>query len=65
MNSWSKIVNLLKLNYDSLIDWDDRYFYCPKYHEPIYEDEWADFNFIDDNNNFICPICGDAVFLLT
>lgn len=57
MYNWIQIAHLIEVNYDSLIDWNDRFFYCPECHEPVYEDEWEDFDLIDGNNNFICPIC--------
>jgi hypothetical protein len=56
MDNWNKIAHHIEVNYGSLVDWDDRFFYCPECHEPIYEDEWVDFDFLDGNNNFICPV---------
>ena len=61
MDNWNKIAHLIEVNYGSLIDWDDRFFYCPECHEPIYEDEWANLDLIDGNNNFICPICESVI----
>lgn len=61
MYNWLQIAHLIEVNYDSLIDWNNRFFYCPKCHEPVYEDEWADLDFLDGNNNFICPICGSVI----
>ena len=61
MYNWLQIAHLIEVNYDSLIDWNDKFFYCPKCHEPVYEDEWASFDLIDGNNNFICPICGSMI----
>ena len=55
--NWEKMAHLFEINYGSLIDWNDRFFYCPRCHEPVYEDEWDDSDFIDGNDNFICPIC--------
>lgn len=61
MDNWDKIAHLIEVNYGSLIDWDDRFFYCPECHEPIYEDEWADLDFLNGNNNFICPVCESVI----
>ena len=62
MYNWLQIAHLIEVNYDSLIDWNDRFFYCPKCHEPVYEDEWeSEDDFLDGSNNFICPICGSVI----
>ena len=48
MYNWLQIAHLIEVNYDSLIDWNDRFFYCPKCHEPVYEDEWeSEDDFLD------------------
>ena len=62
MYNWLQMAHLIEVNYDSLIDWNDRFFYCPKCHEPVYEDEWeSEDDFLDGYNNFICPICGSVI----
>lgn len=62
MYNWLQIAHLIEVNYDSLIDWNDRFFYCPKCHEPVYEDEWeSEDDFLDGHNNFICPICESVI----
>ena len=57
MNNWNKMAHLFEVNYGGLVDWKDRYFYCPECGEPIYEEDWEDFDFVDGNDNFICPVC--------
>lgn len=57
MKNWEKMAHLFKINYGGLVDWNDRCFYCPECGEPIYEEDWEDFDLIDEHNNFICPIC--------
>lgn len=61
MDNWNKIAHLIEVNYGSLVNWNDRFFYCPECYEPIYEDEWADLDFLDGNNNFICPVCESVI----
>lgn len=62
MYNWLQIAHLIEVNYDSLIDWNDRFFYCPKCHEPVYEDKWeSEDDFLDGYNNFACPICGSVI----
>ncbi len=51
---WEKVAKLVQKDYGTYVDWEERFFQCPECGEPIYECDWSDADFAD---NQICPIC--------
>ncbi len=61
MSNWEFIAKKCETDYDVQVEWDERCFICPECHEPVYESDWPDKDFIK-NNYYICPICGLPMF---
>lgn len=59
--NWDYIANLVEVNYGGQVDWEERFFVCPNCGEPIYECDWADSDFLDGNDNYICPVCEEII----
>ena len=36
---------------------DDPVFYCPECEEPLYKEDFPEFDELDADEGFICPIC--------
>lgn len=65
--NWSTVASCVENVYGGIVDWDEEYFVCPDCGEPIYIDDFSDFEVIpavqtkinqEDNEYYICPICG-------
>lgn len=62
MYNWVQIAHLIEVNYGGHVDWVERFFICPECGEPVYVDDWeSEDDFLDDHNNFICPICESVI----
>lgn len=59
--AWEKIAHLIEVNYGGHVNWKERFVICPECGEPIYEDDWYNFDLIDGDDNFICPICESVI----
>ena len=47
--TWEETAKMCEIIYGSYIDWEERFFICPECDEPIYEEDWSEFE--------LCPIC--------
>lgn len=65
--NWNTVASCVENIYGGIVDWDKKYFVCPDCGEPIYADDFPDFEVIpavqtkinqEDNEYYICPICG-------
>lgn len=59
--NWDYIANLVEANYGGEVRWGERFFICPECGEPIYQYDWADSDFLDGNDNYICPVCEEII----
>ena len=59
--AWEKMAYLIEVNYGGHVNWEERFFICPECGEPIYEEDWDNFDLIDGDDNFICPICESII----
>ena len=58
---WEKMARIFEQNYGGHVNWEERFFICPECGEPIYEEDWDNFDLIDGDDNFICPICESII----
>lgn len=64
MSIWERTARKLKKENDTIVNWNEGFFICPECIEPIYSDDWADFDYICDTkhrNNIYCPICEERI----
>ena len=59
--NWERMAHLIEMNYGGYVDWDEGFFTCPECGEPIYQDDWENYDLIDGEENFICPICESVI----
>lgn len=57
MSKWEDAAIYCENVYGTYVDWEERFFTCPECEEPIYEVDWDDKDFLDDNGKIICPVC--------
>jgi len=53
---WEKNAKKVEEDYGMFVDWEERFYICPKCGEPIYEDDWSESEIWLN----LCPICGYA-----
>lgn len=58
---WEKVAHLVEANYGSYVDWKEQFFLCPECGEPIYECDWADSDFMNGDEDFMCPVCESII----
>lgn len=58
---WEKVAHLVEANYGCQVDWEEWFFVCPICGEPIYECDWADSDFINGDEDFMCPVCESII----
>lgn len=57
MTTWKKIASYCEDTYGVHVDWDEKFFECPECGEPIYQNDWYNSEFVNENEEWICPIC--------
>ena len=51
--NWETTAKLVYETYNAFVDWEERFFVCPECGEPIYEDDWNDYDYGWEQ----CPVC--------
>ena len=51
----------LEDNYGAQFDREEGFVVCPECGEPIYACDWTVWEYTDEDDNCICPICGSQL----
>lgn len=51
--TWEERAKQVYEDYGVFVDWEERFYHCPKCGEPVYEEDWSE----EELEDFICPIC--------
>ena len=54
---WEKLAKEVEANYESIVNWKERFFICPHCGEPVLLEDWPKHDWE------ICPICNFDFFL--
>lgn len=49
----------LEKEYGVLFDREEGFVICPECGEPLYQCDWDVNDYSDDDDNYICPVCGE------
>ena len=49
---WGEMANRIIDFYGGFVNWDERFFLCPDCEEPIYEEDYPEWE-----DGIVCPIC--------
>lgn len=60
---WDSIASYCSHTYESFVNWDEGFFYCPHCGEKIHEADWFEDDYLDlaEKSSYKechCPICG-------
>lgn len=55
MNKWEENARAVEKDYGEYVDWEERFYICPRCGEPVYECDWLN----EVLSEYICPICED------
>lgn len=65
---WEKLAKEVEANYESIVNWKERFFICPYCGEVVYEDDWRDEDFAMGRYydprvglKLYCPICENII----
>ena len=50
--TWRYAAEYIEKHFGGYVDWEEEYFECPECGEPIYKDDWNDYE-----SWTICPVC--------
>lgn len=53
---WNEVAKIVENDFDTQVDWEERFFVCPECGEPLYAEDWPEHNWDT------CPICGFKFF---
>ena len=58
---WEVIARRVINTYGGYVDWEERFFECPECGEPVYECDWEANELMNEDKEFICPICETVI----
>ena len=53
MTQWEDNAHDVENIYGGYVNWEERFYECPKCGEPIYESDWGYFEL----TSYLCPVC--------
>lgn len=53
---WNEVAKVVENDFGMQVDWEERFFVCPECGEPLYAEDWPEYNWDT------CPICGFEFF---
>lgn len=53
---WNEVAKVVENDFGTQVDWEERFFVCPECGEPLYTEDWPEYNWDT------CPICGFEFF---
>ena len=59
--TFESFAEYLEGNYGVYFDREEGFVICPECEEPLYECDWDVFDYINRQNEFICPVCGEIL----
>ena len=61
MKTWYDIARKCEEDYGSYVDYEEGFFVCANCGEPIYECDWSESELRNEDGEYICPVCEEAL----
>ena len=61
MKTWYDIARKCEEDYGSQVDYEEGFFVCTECGEPIYEYDWSESELRNEEGEYICPVCEEAL----